>query len=119
MSSSAEIKRRRRESGLCAECGAPARDGRTTCADCARKKYESEKRCLLKKRGGNWQDGRGRPPMYIYTAWRGRSVVTRGTSREVAEFFGMPQKTVVLWASKGFRRRKDGVFFERERIEGR
>lgn len=111
-----ELRRRRKELGLCTECGNPAREGKTTCAECARKKYESEKRNIIKKRGDNWTDERGRPQKWIFTAWRGRIVVARGSAKEVAERFGMSEANVYEYVRKGFRRKKDGVFFERERI---
>lgn len=111
-----ELRQKRKASGLCTECGNPAREGKTTCAECARKKYESEKRNILMKRGDNWTDERGRPQKWIFTAWRGRTVVARGSAKEVAERFGMSEANVHEYVRKGFRRKKDGVFFERERI---
>lgn len=115
MSSSATTRAKYRELGLCTECGKPAREGKTTCADCAakhsvldRKRREARKAEPIRKRG--------RLPQYVYTAWRGRLILKRGTSREVAEFFGMSVSELCNYARSGIRRMKDEVFFERERI---
>jgi len=117
--STKELRRRRKELGLCTECGKPAREGKTTCAECAAKHSAADRRRLEERKNGEPVQKRGFKPKYIYTAWRGRSIVKQGTSREVAEFFGMTQKNLDLWIKKGFRRRKDDVFFERELIQNR
>lgn len=112
MSSSATTRAKYRELGLCTECGKPAREGKTTCADCAAKHSKTYRQ----RKGIEVIRGRGRPSEYVYTAWRGRSIVKRGTVGELAKFFGTDDKTIALYAVKGIRRRKDGVFFERERV---
>lgn len=114
--STKELRRRRKELGLCTECGKPAREGKTTCADCAAKHSKADRRRLEERKGDEPIQKRGFKPKYIYTAWRGRSIVKRGSSREVAEFFGMTENLLGNYARMGLRRRKDEVFFERERI---
>lgn len=116
MSSSAETRKKYREAGLCTECGKPAREGKTTCAACAAKHSVLDRKRLERRKGGEAIRARGIQPQYIYTAWRGRSIVKRGTSREVAAFFGITENSLGNYARTGMRRRKDEVFFERERI---
>lgn len=116
MSSSAMTRAKYRELGLCTECGKPAREGKTTCADCAAKHSVLDRKRLEAQKGGEPIRKRGFKPEYIYTAWRGRSIVKRGTSREVAEFFGMTENSLGNYARTGLRRKKDEVFFEREKI---
>lgn len=111
-----ELRRRRKELGLCTECGNLAREGKTTCAECAAKHSAADRRRLEERKNGEPIQRHEIQPQYIYTAWRGRTIVKRGTGREVAEFFGMKQKDVWLYATKGIRRRKDGVFIERTPI---
>lgn len=116
MSSSATTRAKYRELGLCTECGKPAREGKTTCADCAAKHGAADRRRRENRRGRKPIQKRGRKPQYIYTAWRGRLILKRGTSQEVAGFFGMSVSELCNYARDGIRRMKDGVFFERERI---
>lgn len=116
MSSSAATRAKYRELGLCTECGAPAREGKTTCADCAAKHSRADRRRLEARKGGEPIRTRGIQPQYIYTAWRGRLIVKRGTSQEVAEFFGMSENSLGNYARTGLRRKKDEVYFERTKI---
>lgn len=117
LTSSGLSKQRKRAAGLCSGCGKPARDGRTTCAKCARKKYESERRKKEEKRGVPMKVGSGALPKYEIVAWRGREVIFRGTAREVAEHFGMRVNAVYEYCRRGIRRKKDMVFFERSLID--
>ena len=56
---------------------------------------------------------------YVFTSWNGRHVVKKGTAKELGEYFGMSASAVHEYARRGIRRRKDGVFIERERIQSR
>ena len=116
-----EMRRKRHEAGFCTECGkSPPREGKTTCAECARKqsehnraKWERQKR----KHGLPLTDGRGRyNSKFVYTAWRGSEIVKRGTSREIADYLGMTQNEVCNYARTGVRRKQADVFIEREAI---
>lgn len=117
VTSSGLSKQRKKAAGLCVECGKPAREGRTTCAECARKKCAADKRRREALRGASLAKRPGPVPVWEYVAWRGRQVVFRGTSREVAEYFGMTQKAVIEYCRRGIRRKKDMVFFERSLIQ--
>lgn len=116
-----EMRRKRYEAGFCTECGkSPPREGKTTCAECARKqseynraKWERQKR----KHGLPLTDERGRyNSKYVYTVWRGSEIVKRGTSREIADYLGMSQNEVCNYARTGIRRKRADVFIEREAI---
>lgn len=107
-----ELRRKRRDAGLCTECGVPAREGKTTCTGCAERKAAADRRRAEAR--GLWGGRRGRKPKYEYVAWRGNLIVARGTSREIAERFDMTQNEVCNYARVGSRRQKAGVFIERE-----
>lgn len=114
--STKELRRRRKELGLCTECGKLSREGKTTCAECAAKHSAADRRRLEERKNGEPIQERGFKPKYVYTAWRVRSIVKQGTSREVAAFFGITENLLGNYARMGLRRRKDEVFFEREQI---
>lgn len=116
MSSSAATRAKYRQLGLCTECGNPAREGKTTCADCAAKYGVAQRRRFVERNGREPATDYKLKTEYIFTAWNGRHIVKRGTAREVGEFFGMSASAVHEYARRGIRRRKDGVFFEREKI---
>ena len=109
-----EMRRRRREAGLCTECGkSPPEDGKTVCAVCrARQDARNRKKQNRKNAAA---DGRGAHlRKWEYVAWRGANVVIRGTSRELSEYFGISQNAVCQYARSRERRAKDDVFIERE-----
>ena len=114
--STKDLRRRRKELGLCTECGKPAREGKTTCADCAAKHGVAQRRRFVERNGREPATDYKLKTEYIFTAWNGRRIVKRGPAREVGEFFGMSAPAVHEYARRGIRRRKDGVFFERERV---
>lgn len=116
MSSSAETRRRYKELGLCTECGAPVREGKTTCADCAAKHSAADRRRFVERNGREPSADYKLKTEYVFTAWNGRRVVKKGTAKELGEYFGMSATAVHEYARRGIRRRKDEVFFERERI---
>lgn len=116
-----EMRRKRYEAGLCTECGkSPPDDGKKICAECAARESERKRAEWARKKAAQGKpvtDGRGRyENKYIYTAWRGRDIVIRGTSRELAERFGISVNAVCQYARSGERRRRDDVFIEREAI---
>lgn len=111
-----ELRQRRKELGLCTECGNPAREGKTTCAGCAEKHSAADRRRFLERNGRKPSADYKLKTEYVFTAWNGRRVVKRGTAKELGEYFGMSASAVHEYARRGIRRRKDGVFIERERI---
>ena len=119
MSSSTTTRAKYRELGLCTECGKPAREGKTTCADCAAKHSAADRRRFVERNGRNPNANYKLKTEYVFTAWNGRHVVKRGTAKELGEYFGMSASAVHEYARRGIRRRKDGVFIERQLIQGR
>lgn len=109
-----ELRRKRKEAGLCTECGDPAREGKTTCERCAERKALRDRKRAEKR--GVRVGKQGREPKWVYVAWRGRNVVFRGSSKEMAERFGMSQNEVCNYARVGSRRQKADIFIEREEI---
>ena len=126
MWTAAEMRRRRREAGLCTECGKSLPlEGKRVCAACFEKQREYNRRKTERNRAREKirpeNDRRGEALKALrkweYVAWRGNTVVFRGTSREVAAHFGMTQNEVCNYARVGTRRRMAGVYIEREAIK--
>lgn len=118
-----ELRMRRKEAGLCVNCGRPARPGRVLCPVCAEKNNEAAKRTYYKrlKEQGLELKTKGRPSMYEYIAWRGRTIVIRGTPGKLAKYFGTSTNVICNLARNGGRRHKgmtDPVAIERRRIDG-
>ena len=114
-----ELRRKRKEAGLCTECGEPAREGRVTCAKCAEAYAERQHKRYVRR-----QEAKGEPvrtrggiPQYRYTAWRGRAILAEGTATEVGRALNMTPAAVATYAARGIRRRKAVAYIERERIE--
>ena len=108
-----DLRNKRKAAGLCTECGSPAREGKTTCAACAAKKYAADRRRLERRcaeagrvPGKRGAGNRGAPNRYEYTAWDGRKIVVRGTGAEVAAYFETTNKHIAYCAERGLRIRR-------------
>lgn len=117
--STKELRQRRKASGLCTECGGSAREGKTTCAECAAKHSAADRRRFVERNGREPSADYKLKTEYVFTAWNGRHVVKKGTAKELGEYFGMSATAVHEYARRGIRRRKDGVFIERQLIQDR
>lgn len=111
----------RREAGLCIMCGRPARENRVTCEICGQYNNESAKRSYRKRilESGRELQGRGRKPIYEYTAWCGRKIVAQGSAADLARVFHITHNQVCNYARTGQRRHEgvqEPVVIERRRL---
>lgn len=116
-----DLRKRRKAAGLCTECGSPAREGKTYCADCAAKKAAFDRRryereCAEAGRDPAAPGKRGTPNRYEYIAWDGRNIVVRGTGAEVAAHFGTTDRYIWYCADRGIRIRRL-YLIERRRLD--
>lgn len=120
----AELRRMRKEAGLCVSCGRPAKEGRVRCEECLKKGSESQMKRYYEKlaASGKKPVGSGYAAKYEYTVWCGNKILKQGHPRDVAEYLGISVNQVVMYAQRGERRRKgqeEPVLIERKKIDGR
>lgn len=113
-----DLRRRRKDAGLCTECGEPSRPGRVTCAKCAAAYAERQHKRYVRRQEAKGEPirKRGGTAEYRYIAWRGRTKLAEGTATEVGKALNMTPAAVATYAARGIRRKKELAFIERERI---
>lgn len=118
----AELRQRRKEAGLCIDCGRPAREHRTTCKKCAERKSREWERRYEKRLAETGEERKhvGRPEIYEYLVWRNNRMLKKGTAQEVGKYLGITGKMVCNYAATGMRRRTglvEPVVIERRRLD--